>query len=123
MRHAISPRLATRTLRSMVGGVAYAPGPHTRTRMGVGLYALHGLLSCGQFDMRQSTLVSAFSSTYLPPPEMPSANVRSPSGLTGTFMKKLMFGARSRFDSGTPERAAARRKLSRQLCIARVWCP
>ena len=51
MRHAISPRLAMRTRWNMalaVGGYPF----QTRTRIGVGLYALQGLLSWGQFEMR-----------------------------------------------------------------------
>jgi hypothetical protein len=42
------------------------------------------------------TFMSARISTYLPGAETPSANVSPPSGVTGTFMKKLMLWAMSR---------------------------
>src|SRR5215510_7144551 len=92
-------------------------GSQMSTRIGVGLYALQGLFNCGQLLMRASTSISARSSTYLPGPETPSRNVRPPCGVTGTFMKKLMFGARSRFSRPRPQTSAAFTKLCRHACM------
>ena len=64
---------------------------------------------------------SARSSTYLPEPEIPSAKVRAPSAVTGTFMKKLMLAPMSRLDKARPDLEKAERKLSRQLCEALGW--
>ena len=74
MRHAISPRFATRTLAntSDPGAPARTPlagrhaGSHTRRRIGVGFQPLHGLLSCGQLEITTSMSVSARISTYTP---------------------------------------------------------
>ena len=78
---------------------------------------MQGLLSCGQFEMRQTTSIAATISTYLPGAEIPSANVSPPSGDTGTFMKKLMLHAMSRFVSSTFHSCAPRMKESRQACM------
>ena len=75
---------------------AARPQSQTIISTGVGLYALHGLLSCGQFETSTSTSVSARISTYLPASLMPSSKLKPPSGVSGTFMKKLMLLARSR---------------------------
>ncbi|MNY81501.1 hypothetical protein D3C86_2230950 [compost metagenome] len=74
------------------------------------------MFSCGQLEINTITSICALSSTYLPGAEMPSAKVRPPSGVTGTFMKKLMLAPMSRF-SRRPSVRLARRKLSRQLCM------
>src|SRR5207245_889022 len=97
--------------------VTTAFSSHTRRRIGVGFQPLHGLLSCGQFEITTSASVSACSSTYAPGREIPSTMSSRPSGVTGTFMKKLMFATMSRFP--IPSGARAWRKLSRQLCIGR----
>src|SRR5215472_6438791 len=72
------------------------------TCTGVGLYALQGLFNWGQLLMAHRTSVSARSSTYFPGSEMPSSNVSLPSGVTGTFMKKLMLLVMSRFSMPRP---------------------
>ncbi len=82
------------------------------TRIGVGSKPLQGLLICGQFEITQSTSISARSSTWSPGFEMPSSMVMAPFGLIGTFMKKLMFGTMSRFPM--PCRDSSSRKFSRQ---------
>ena len=47
------------------GALCYASHTHTHThththiRTGVGLYALHGLLSCGQFETNTITSIAA----------------------------------------------------------------
>src|SRR5258706_8562689 len=81
---------------------------HISSSAGVGLYALQGLFSCGQFEISTITSISARSSTYLPGAEIPSSNVRPPAAVTGTFMKKLIFALMSRFDR-RPSCAHARR--------------
>ena len=93
MRQAMAPRLAIRTLRNITAPVA----SQIKTWTGVGLYALQGLFNCGQLLMSASTSISARISTYLPGSEMPSSKVSLPSGVTGTFMKKLILAVMSRF--------------------------
>lgn len=41
------------------GALCYASHTHTHIRTGVGLYALHGLLSCGQFETNTITSIAA----------------------------------------------------------------
>ena len=72
-------------------------GRVTIIRTGVGSKPLHGLLICGQLDTSTRTSVSARSATRSPGADSPSTMPRVPSASTGTFMKKLRFGARSRF--------------------------
>ncbi len=105
MRTAISPRFATRTVWNMAS-------PEISTRIGVGSKPLQGLLICGQFEMTQSTSISASNSTWSPGAEMPSSIVIAPLGLIGTFMKKLMLGTMSRLVM--PWRDSSRMKFSRQ---------
>src|SRR6266851_5131763 len=73
-----------------------AGGSHICTRTGVGRKPLQGLLTCGQFEMTQSTSISARMSTWLPGCETPSTMASSPLGRIGTFMKKLMLLTMSR---------------------------
>src|SRR6185437_14075718 len=84
------------------------------SRIGVGLKPLHGLLICGQLEINSSTSRSTRSSTYLPGAETPSSKVRPPSGVSGTFMKKLMLWVRSRFSSPRPHSRVLRRNVVRQ---------
>ncbi|MNG34785.1 hypothetical protein D3C84_1213570 [compost metagenome] len=56
---------------------------------------MQGLFSCGQLEISTITSISARRSTYLPGAEIPSSKVSPPSAVTGTFMKKLMFGPMS----------------------------
>src|SRR5215472_8312894 len=89
------------------------------TSTGVGLYALHGLFNWGQLLISASTSVSARISTYLPGSEIPSSNVSLPSGVTGTFIKKLMLLVMSRLSHPCPFSMRAFRKLLRQACMCR----
>src|SRR5437773_7401420 len=97
----------------------YGSAAQIITSTGVGLYALHGLFNCGQLLISASTSVSARISTYLPGSEMPSSNVNLPSGVTGTFMKKLMLLAMSRLSIPRSHSITALRKLLRQACMWR----
>src|SRR5215472_18845397 len=89
------------------------------TSTGVGLYALHGLFNWGQLLISARTSISARISTYLPGSEMPSSNVSLPSGVTGTFMKKLMLLAMSRLSMPWSHSSRPLRKLLRHACMNR----
>ena len=81
---------------------------------------MQGLFNCGQLEINTIRFICARISTYLPDPEMPSAKLSPPCGVTGTFMKKLMFDAMSRLiNAPCGSLAIAVMKLSRQLCIGR----
>jgi hypothetical protein len=68
------------------------------TSMGVGSNPLHGLLIWGQFEITQSTSISAFMSTKFPSPPTPSTMARPPLSSRDTFIKKLRLATTSRFD-------------------------
>ena len=75
------------------------PHPRSEPRWASDCRQLQGLFSCGQFEISTMTFISASISTYLPGADRPSANSNPPSGVTGTFMKKLMLWVMSRFVS------------------------
>jgi len=59
------------------------------TRIGVGLKPLHGLLTCGQFEITASASISARSATWQPGGEIADAIAAPPSSVTGTRMTVL----------------------------------
>src|SRR4026209_267232 len=67
----------------------------TMTRIGVGLNALQGLCTCGQYETTARTRDSARRSTKSPGFDLPSTMPMVPSASTGTFMKKLMLATTS----------------------------
>ena len=73
---------------------AAIPDQHLHRRRVVGVA---GIVELRAIADGASTSVSARISTYLPGSEMPSSNVSLPSGVTGTFMKKLILLVMSRF--------------------------
>src|ERR1700744_6571389 len=95
--------------------------PKISTLIGVGLNPLQGLLTCGQFEITNSTSISAVTSTWLPGAEMPSTTVKFPDASIGTFMKKFRFETMSRLVRPCLE--SSRMKFSRQACWYLVASP
>src|ERR1700687_4451116 len=89
-----------------------AHGASTATRTAVGLKPLHGLLTCGQFEISASTSACAVRVRERPGADSPSTMPSVPSSSTGTFMYQLMLETRSRFPR--PQRAPSARKFSTQ---------
>src|SRR5260370_8408367 len=96
-------------------------GSQTSTRTGVGLKPLQGLLTCGQLEITKITSMSAVTSTWLPPAEMPSTTVKFPEGSIGTFMKKFRLATMSRL--ARPYLESSMMKFSRHACWAFVHSP
>ena len=72
----------------------YRPRPAAHRRRVVGVAGVVELRAVG--DQHQHVHLGAHLDVACPGAEMPSSNVSSPSGVTGTFMKKLMLLGRSR---------------------------
>src|SRR5260370_31251876 len=96
-------------------------GSQTSTRTGVGLKPLQGLLTCGQLEITKITSMSAVTSTWVPPAEMPSPTRTFPEGSSGTFMKKLRLATMSRL--ARPYLESSRMRFSRQACWYFVASP
>ena len=72
------------------------PHPRSAPRAASGCRRCKDCSIAGSWRSARCTSIAARISTYFPGPLRPSANRRPPSGVTGTFMKKLMLCERSR---------------------------